>query len=78
MVIHSEEFVKKWCDRNGYTDPQPVCYQWWAIPPMMFVPEPISHLMPQHKPKPTFKESISRLGIAVIDFLEAVERIYDP
>jgi hypothetical protein len=28
-----EEQVKKWCDQNGYSDPQQVDGQWWAFPP---------------------------------------------
>jgi hypothetical protein len=28
-----EEQVKKWCDQNGYSDPQKVDEQWWAFPP---------------------------------------------
>ena len=37
-------YVQRYCDERGYTAPQRVNSQWWAIPVGGAIPEPLSDL----------------------------------
>ncbi|MGK7876962.1 MAG: hypothetical protein AB4426_27830 [Xenococcaceae cyanobacterium] len=43
MKHYCDEWIKEWCEENGWTDLSIECYNnYWAFPPGAVMPEPIS------------------------------------
>jgi hypothetical protein len=57
MKHFREDWIKEWCDDNGWTDLEVITYnQYWAFPPGGVMPEPI--------PSDTLKTIKSQKGLS--------------
>lgn len=56
MKHYHEEWIKEWCEENGWTDLSKEHYMYWAFPPGAVIPEPI--------PSKTLKSIKAKKGLS--------------